>query len=413
MISQLRLTLAVFSMLFACAAFAGPEEDVDALLSRMHEASKNADVAYFDLFADDAVFFGTDLWERWTKDKFEALYRPYMESGKGWEFKMRDRRIDIQPCGTIALFDETLFSESFGPCRGSGAARLDDGAWEVVRYHLDITIPNDVVDEVVPLISAFEASRVELMSFNIRFGTADDGENSWPNRHEDVAALIRAELPDVLGLQEALRFQIDELIERCPGYDWVGVGRDDGESAGEHAPIFYRTDRVRLIKHGTFWFSNTPSKPGTTSFGNTIPRICTWAIFEPTGDSETQRFGVANVHLDHQSAESRLLSVQMLLHHVAEWIGTQPFLMGDFNTGPSSQPIRDITQHGWKNTAKTPGPTFNGFRDEASGEMIDFIFAPDRLVVDEWEIIDDSTDDGRWPSDHLPVRAIVRLTPQR
>ena len=70
--------------------------------------------------------FGTDLWERWTKDEFESLYRPYMESGRGWEFKMRDRCIDLQPCGTIALFDETLFSQSFGPCRASGAARLDD-----------------------------------------------------------------------------------------------------------------------------------------------------------------------------------------------------------------------------------------------------------------------------------------------
>lgn len=408
-----RISTVVLSFLLAFIASAEPETDVDALLTRMHEASKNADVTYFDLFADDAVFFGTDLWERWTKPEFEALYRPYMESGRGWEFKMRDRRIDLQPCGTIALFDETLFSESFGPCRGSGTARLDGDEWKIVRYHLDITIPNDVVDSVVPLISAYEASRVELMSFNIRFGTADDGENSWPNRREDVAALIRDQLPDVLGLQEALRFQIDELIEQCPGYDWVGVGRDDGASAGEHAPIFYRTDRVRLIEHGTFWFSNTPAKPGTTSFGNTIPRICTWAIFEPLGDAEAQRFGVANVHLDHQSAESRRRSVHFLLQHVAEWIGVTPFLMGDFNTGPESTPITDVTKHGWSNTVETPAPTFNGFSEGSTGEMIDFIFAPDGLVVDEWEIIDDRTDDGRWPSDHLPVRAIVRLTPQR
>ena len=413
MTSLLRIAFAILAVLFSLAAFAGPEEDVDALLSRMHEASKNADVGYFDLFAVDAVFFGTDLWERWTKPEFEALYRPYMESGRGWEFKMRDRRIDLQPGGDIALFDETLFSESFGPCRGSGAARLDDGAWTIVRYHLDITIPNDVVDDVVPLISAFEASRVELMSFNIRFGTADDDEDSWPNRREDVAALIRAELPDVLGLQEALRFQIDELIERCPGYDWVGVGRDDGESAGEHAPMLYRTDRVRLIKHGTFWFSETPDEPGSATYGNTIPRICTWAIFEPTGDSEAQRFGVANVHLDHQSASSREWSVRQLLGFVAPWAGTPTFLMGDFNTGPDSAPIRDIAGKGWSNTAETPAPTFNGFNDNATGEMIDFIFAPEGLAVDEWEIIDDRGKDGRWPSDHLPVRAIVRLTPQR
>ncbi len=172
MTSTFRFTAAVLSILFVFTASAGPEEDVDALLSAMHEASKNADVGYFDLFADDAVFFGTDLWERWTKDEFEALYRPYMESGRGWEFTRRDRRIDIQPCGTIALFDESLSSESFGPCRGSGAARLEDGVWKLVRYHLDITIPNGVVDEVVGVIEGYKERRLEILFGDIQLDSS-------------------------------------------------------------------------------------------------------------------------------------------------------------------------------------------------------------------------------------------------
>ncbi|MEO1716821.1 MAG: nuclear transport factor 2 family protein [Planctomycetota bacterium] len=397
--------------LFAFTALAQAEKDVDALLSRMHEASKNADVTYFDLFADDAVFFGTDLWERWTKDEFESLYRPYMGSGRGWEFKMRDRCIDLQPCGTIALFDEALFSQSFGPCRASGAARLDDHEWRIVRYHLDITIPNDVVDQVTPIIAAHHASRVELMTFNIRFGTADDGDNAWPVRCDSVAALIRGELPDVVGVQEALRFQVDELESVLPGYGWVGVGRDDGKDAGEFTPIFYREDRLAVVESGTFWLSDTPDEPGSASYGNQIPRICTWAAFARRDSAAKPQFVVMNVHLDHQSSDSRLRSAQQIVEAARDWDDLPVFVVGDLNAGPDSPPLAALLDAGWTNTAAEPAATFNGFRDKADSAMIDFVLAPTGYEIDEWEIIDDRRPDGGWPSDHLPVRAIVSLVP--
>ncbi len=243
MTSLLRSVAAVFAILTACLAFAGPEDEVDALVSRMHEASKTADVGYFDLFADDAVFFGTDLWERWTKPEFEALYRPYMESGRGWEFKMRDRRIDVQPGGDIALFDETLFSESFGPCRGSGAARRDDGAWRIVRYHLDITIPNGVVDDVVPLISAYEASRVEVMSLP-----------ELPADIGTVADLVRAELPDVVVIGTTTDDQAKSLLDLVSGFKAESISVGLAGVLGESARVLYRVDHfdtpTRAIQYG-------------------------------------------------------------------------------------------------------------------------------------------------------------------
>ncbi|PHQ80413.1 MAG: hypothetical protein COB69_06045 [Phycisphaera sp.] len=144
--------LILLALLFSPFASAQPEQDVYELLSEMHEATKAADhETYFGMFTDDAVFFGTDIWERWTKEEFVTLYKPYMESGQGWWFEMHMRRVDVQPCGTIALFDEVLYSESYGICRSSGTARLEDGDWAMVRYHLDITVPNEVVTEVVPI----------------------------------------------------------------------------------------------------------------------------------------------------------------------------------------------------------------------------------------------------------------------
>ena len=47
-------------------AHAEPRDEVNDLLNRMHIATTDADhEAYFAMFTDDAVFFGTDIWERW------------------------------------------------------------------------------------------------------------------------------------------------------------------------------------------------------------------------------------------------------------------------------------------------------------------------------------------------------------
>ena len=136
---------------------------------------------------------------------------------------------------------------------------------------------------------------LSLMSFNIRYGTADDGENRWTNRRDHVFQLIRERQPDLLGLQEALRFQIDEMLAAMPEYAMIGVGRDDGVKKGEHAAILYRQDRFQVSDSGTFWLSDTPEIAGSKSFGNKTTRICTWSRFV---DKETRR-GIYfyNVHI--------------------------------------------------------------------------------------------------------------------
>lgn len=220
---------------------------------------------------------------------------------------------------------------------------------------------------------------LRVMSFNIRFGTANDGANAWPHRREMVFDLIRAKGGDVVGLQEALRFQIDEIIAACPDYAFVGVGRDDGRDAGEFAPILYRPDRWRLIEQGTFWFSDTPDAPGSTSWGNSIPRICTWALLAPVAtDHAAGAFLIYNVHLDHRSENSRVRSAEAivrravadrarLVEHGREWTASErprdgeasagllpdlpwipPVIVtGDFNAGEASEPIRIMKSGEW------------------------------------------------------------------
>ncbi|GAB5496748.1 MAG: hypothetical protein Phyf2KO_18280 [Phycisphaerales bacterium] len=404
-----RLIALLFTVL-ASAVHAQPEREVFDLLSEMHEATKAADhETYFDMFTDDAVFFGTDIWERWTKDEFESLYKPYMESGRGWWFQMRDRHVDVQPGGTVAVFDETLYSEAYGQCRGSGACRLVEGEWKIVRYHLDITLPNPVAADLVERIRLHEANSIELMTFNIRYGTANDGINAWHNRQDFVSGLIRGSLPDVVGMQEALKAQIDDLTPALPGYSFTGVGRDDGKDKGEFAPIFYNTDKLKLVESDTFWFSDTAGEPGSASYGNSIPRICTWAEFETVHGSH--RFRVANIHLDHQSAESRLKSMQQMREAIGKTTADLPyFVLGDFNCTPDSEPAQRLIGKGWKAAveAEEAVGTFHGFTGEP-GKRIDMILVPSSCEVTEAEVITIGGKDGIWPSDHFPVRAIVTL----
>ena len=118
---------------------------------------------------------------------------------------------------------------------------------------------------------------VRVMSFNIRYGTADDAGNSWEFRRNLVKLVIRQTDPDILGVQEALAFQIDELEAIMPDHRRIGVGREDGVAAGEFAAIYYRRQRFEVDSSGTFWLSDTPVVPGSMHWGNRVTRICTWA----------------------------------------------------------------------------------------------------------------------------------------
>lgn len=258
---------------------------------------------------------------------------------------------------------------------------------------------------------------VSVMSFNIRYGTAADGANSWPNRQVQVIRVIERHQPDILGVQEALDFQLQEMATKLPQYARVGVGRDDGRSAGEFSAILYRRSRFEVREQGTFWFSSTPEVPGSTGWGNNITRICTWARLS---DRETGRsFYVYNVHLDHESAPSRERSAELLAQRVRErGSGGAVIIMGDFNSGEDAVPVRYLLSQlaltdtfGKLHPDSTGVATYHAFTGRTDGARIDHI-----LVSAEFTIrsagIDRSNEAGLYPSDHYPVHAIMGLEPR-
>ena len=269
---------------------------------------------------------------------------------------------------------------------------------------------------------------LRIMTFNIRYGSANDGENHWKNRREMVSDVIRNHPSDVVGLQEALRFQMDEIREAHPVYGEIGVAREDGNNDGEYSSVLYRTDRFGVGESGTFWFSDTPEVAGSNTWGNACVRICSWARLIETKTGKA--FYIFNLHLDHVSQPSREKSAVLLAERIRSRRYKNPFVVtGDFNTGENNPVVTylkgEIAVEGPDGRkAKTPVRmvdtfrvlhpdvkdvrTAHGFRGTRQGNKIDYVFVPPGTKVLEAQILYDNVD-GRYPSDHYPVDARFRL----
>lgn len=260
---------------------------------------------------------------------------------------------------------------------------------------------------------------VRVLTFNIRYGTAPDGPNAWPQRAQKVYDVIGEQDADFVGLQEALRFQIDGIREAVPGYGEVGVGREDGRAAGEYSAILYRTERWRVADSDTFWLSDTPEVPGSATWGNEITRIVTWARFIDKVTGKAVR--VYNTHFDHLSQPSRMKSAELLAERIAKREPADPVVVtGDFNSGEDNpaigylesengrSPVRLVDTFRVLHPHATSVGTFGEFLGLRDGPKIDYIFVEPGTRVRAAGIIHESID-GRYPSDHYPVYAVVVL----
>ena len=262
---------------------------------------------------------------------------------------------------------------------------------------------------------------LKVMSFNIRYGTAKDGENSWPNREYLVLETIKTFHPDLLGLQEVLKFQAEALKEQLPGYAFYGVGRNNGLDEGEFAPVMFKQDRFELMDSGHFWLSETPDVPGSKSWDSSLPRIATWVrLRDRKGGTRQIIFG--NTHFDHKGVEARLQSAKLIRKRMDQVLPDMAVIVtGDFNSHEELQPYAALVKAQDSNgiqlidTYRVIHPekrslegTFGGFTGNRVGNRIDWILTtPDFATLNA--TINYTNDQGRYPSDHYPVEAVVRL----
>lgn len=267
-----------------------------------------------------------------------------------------------------------------------------------------------------PLLAATAlAEDMRVLTFNIRYNTIADGRDAWIFRREAVAKVI-AENADLAGLQEVTPGQRAWLAKRLPEFAVIGVGREPGDR-DESVPILYRKDRFEATESGTFWLSDKPEEPGSHSFGNTLPRICTWARLR---DKLGIPFALFNVHLDHASSPSRERGIELVLDRIAARKAGEPaLLIGDFNSSEGEAAIKAIAVRGspaFVSTYKALGVpaegTFHAFTGKPKAGAIDFIFVEKaRWRVKSGGVLKTTYPgvDGtpRFVSDHFPVQAVI------
>ncbi len=257
---------------------------------------------------------------------------------------------------------------------------------------------------------------MSVMTYNVRYGLADDGENSWKYRKEFLVSQLNFYNPDIFGTQEGLPFQVKYIDAQLPKHSFIGKSRD-GDGKGEYSAIFYNKDKFNLVEQHTFWLSPTPTKV-SKGWDATYPRICTYGLFK---DNKTQQhFWVINTHLDHVGVNARKQSVHLILKKIKEINGKNyPLIfMGDLNAEPESEPISNLKLelHDSKEISleKPFGPigTFNAFKfNNPVNRRIDYIFISknNTLKVTKYAVLSDSKD-LKYPSDHLPVYIELTLT---
>ena len=251
------------------------------------------------------------------------------------------------------------------------------------------------------------------MTFNIRLNLASDGPNAWPHRKEAVASMIRFHDADLVGLQEALPEQLEDLDALLPGYGRFGVGRA-ADLRGEFSAILYRKDRLEILEQDTFWLSETPEVAGSKGWDAAYERIATWGRVRDRLSGQT--FFHFNTHLDHIGQQARREGARLLASRMERIAAGHPLILtGDFNDLAASESNRIILASGFADAFDVtrcphhgPTATWNGFKAIETGRRIDFIFVRGAIAVLQHAILSD-TFDGRFPSDHLPVVADLKI----
>ena len=253
---------------------------------------------------------------------------------------------------------------------------------------------------------------LRVMSFNIRYGAANDGDNHWTRRNEMVAKTINDFDPDLVGVQEALSFQSEYLMQKVEGYHYFGRSRMT--TPNEHCGIFYRSNRFVQLAGGHFWLSETPEVPASKSWDSSLPRMATWLLLQDLKGS--QPVLIVNTHFDHRGRVARQKSAELLSKRVASLrkLSSDPrvIITGDFNTGEGTGPYDALVTETLRDSFRVQHPersggegTFNGWNGKSDGARIDWILFGGNLKTIAAEIIR-FNQDGRYPSDHYPVTAV-------
>lgn len=278
------------------------------------------------------------------------------------------------------------------------------------------------------VLGSAESVDFRFMTYNIRYAAENPtgGEKPWSIRRPLMAGQLDHEVagrPDsLLCFQEALQQQVEDLnTDLGDAWKYVGVGRDDGDRAGEFSPIFYQPAEWELKRDTTYWLSETPHEVGSVGWDAALPRIATVAQFQHQ-ETGTPLVYICT-HFDHQGQVAREKSAELLVAIAEKWSSDNSsvpvFLGGDLNVDPENaayetlatelNDVRDVVpveKHSGHNM------TFTGFDSDTSNDsQIDHLFVKEPSGI-EWvsfAVLNTLFDNEIFISDHRPVVADVKL----
>ena len=284
------------------------------------------------------------------------------------------------------------------------------------------------------------AQKLFVGTYNIRNNSNNDAKegNGWQNRLGVICGQVNFEDPDIFGTQEALHDQVLDLKAGLNGYDYIGVGRDDGKESGEYECVWYKTDRLELLDKGNFWLSETPEKPGL-GWDAACIRICSWGKFRQKETGFV--FYYFNLHMDHVGIVARREAAKLVVKKIPQIADKAPVILtGDFNVDQENEIYNIFTNSGILKDSYTVAKqrfaengTFNSFDPNLKTDSrIDHIFVSPIFSVDNYavmtngywtEIPDQEIKKGkdapgeinfkqyklRTASDHYPVWAKIRI----
>lgn len=252
---------------------------------------------------------------------------------------------------------------------------------------------------------------LKVISYNIRVGSAPDGDHKWNIRKPASPAMIADQQPDIFGLQEALKMQLDYLEETCPDYDHVGVHRDDGKQKGEVMAIFWNTKTQEMLKWGNFWLSETPEVP-SKGWDAACFRTATWALLKDK--RYNKKYYYVNTHLDHLGQEARANGLKLIVDRIDDINpeGYPMILTGDFNVDLGDPCLNSLK--GRMESVRDIAPvtdsldTFQGFGTGQYGNrVIDYIYESGFSAAPSFETITKTYENIPFISDHYPVAAVL------
>ena len=262
-------------------------------------------------------------------------------------------------------------------------------------------------------LSVLAASAQMLVgSYNIRYKNAQDSLRGdlWTKRCQVICDQVNFMSPDIFGAQEVLYPQLQDMLRGLDGYDYIGVGRDDGERAGEYAAIFYKKNRVRLLSQGNFWLSETPERPGL-GWDAACRRTATWTLLKDL--SCDKEFYFVNTHLDHVGQEARRKGLALIVDRIGQMNpkGFPMILTGDFNVYPDDPcltELRTMMTDAWETAPEIDeGPTWHGWGTVSGTRHIDYIFYSGFQKCTSLVRLTKSYDNVPFVSDHYPVIAVL------